>query len=730
MLESESKKIGAVAVLGCGAVVEKFYLPADKMAGADQRIKFVADLKDYDFPAFLNGKKYLKLGYREALDQINEYKCKPESVYIALPNWMHVDASILALGKGFNVLCEKPMALNIADCDLLEKAIITSGKKFAVGMTRRFLPDIQVLKRLIDNKAFGEILSVEVEHGSYYSWYSKTGTYFDRRSHGGLADLGVHYLDMLQYLIGDLEPIEYYDDCKGGIESHFEFYLKKDSIGIRITSSRKYKLKNSIKIVGSLGQGIVYIDENRGVEFKAINNPDIVSRVFPDDFDNTIDPLLLAFRKQFNAFDDCINGKRSEVALFEDGRKVTKLLEWAYSNRRILPIFDLQSQIYKNNRSEVENLGDTNSKVLITGGSGFIGGKLVNRLSLNTNNHLTVPVRSFMTIVELSNYNVHAPLIKSYDYQTCLDLTNEKNIVFHLAYGKSSKEANEVTINGTKNLLRAAAKNNVKSVVVLSTYSVFGRPNGDISVNESFPYKPNLGFYGKSKAVMEKWVLDFAIKNPQMNIVVLNPTCVWGPDSGTYINLPLHLIAENKFCLIDGENSIGNLVFIENLIDAMILVSKNKTCSGNRYIVNDVAVPWSKFFEALLGDKISDVQNYSLDYFDKLTVPGRTGLIDIARALVASDQLRLVLKNNPILSPILKLFWSDGYTKVVNANKALANFSKNCHPPRWLLDLFPVSQSRFSSEMLKSQTGWVPRYSFESGMEITKKWIESTRMAV
>ena len=726
MLNKNKTCSGTVAVLGFGAVVEKYYLPADRIDGKNSRIYCIVDTKNFNNPDILGNIQYIKESYSEGLAKLKNMPIRPQSVYIALPNWMHVEASVMALENGFNVLCEKPMALSISECNILEKSINKTGAKFAVGMNRRYLPSLQVLKKLIDQKIFGEINLIEIKHGSYYSWYSRIGTYFDRRSHGALADMGVHYLDLLLHLLGDIEPTEYRDDSKGGIESHFIYNFKSKSIDIKLEISRKYKLKNQIKIVGKLGEAIVDVDGDSGVNFRSKTNSGIVAKYFQNEFDSSISPIVLAFKRQFDDFDNYINNRKSTIANFDDGKKVTILLDWAYTNKKSIPIFNTMSYINKDAVNKCNVVKIQNMDILVTGGSGFIGGKLVNRLTHDNNNRVTVPIRSFMTIVELSNYNIVTPLIKTFDYKTCLEITKGKTVIFHLANGKNPKDAVDITINGTKNLLMAAAKNGVKSVVVISTYSVFGRPTQDIQVNESYPYKPNLGYYGKTKAIMEKWVLKFANLHRDMNIVVLNPTCVWGPDSGTYFTLPYNLMMENKFCLIEGKKSIANIVFVENLIDAMITVAKCNDISGRRFIVNDISMNWSKFFESLIGLNFCNIPDYSLNEFVQLSTPCFSGFGDIISALIASDHLRAVVKNNSIISPFFKMFWTNGYNKVIEANTSLNKLSQNRNPPPWLLDIFPVAQSVFSSENLRIQTGWRPSFSFDSAMEITKEWAKSS----
>ena len=104
--------------------------------------------------------------------------------------------------------------------------------------------------------------------------------------------------------------------------------------------------------------------------------------------------------------------------------------------------------------------------------------------------------------------------------------------VYHLAVDGGSPDARRVTIEGTRNVVEAAIEAGAECVVVLSTMYVFGFPETDEPVDETAPYRPYGGVYARSKAVMERWCLRRAATSGATRIVVLNPSCVFGPGGG------------------------------------------------------------------------------------------------------------------------------------------------------------------------------------------------------
>lgn len=133
-----------------------------------------------------------------------------EAVYVASPNACHEAQAIALLKAGKHVLCEKPMALNTAQAQEMEKAAKENGKLLMIGFVRRFGNDCAVLKDFIDSGSFGEIYYAKAQYlrrkGCPGGWFGDKS-----RSGGGpLIDLGVHVIDLCRYLMGGPQPVSVY----------------------------------------------------------------------------------------------------------------------------------------------------------------------------------------------------------------------------------------------------------------------------------------------------------------------------------------------------------------------------------------------------------------------------------------------------------------------------------------------------------------------------------------
>src|SRR5215207_7489091 len=86
-------------------------------------------------------------------------------VYIVLPNAMHAEYVIRAAQAGKHVICEKPMAITVEDCDRMMAACKAAGKMLSLGYRLHFEPHNQEAARLGQQKVFGSIKLIEAEHG-------------------------------------------------------------------------------------------------------------------------------------------------------------------------------------------------------------------------------------------------------------------------------------------------------------------------------------------------------------------------------------------------------------------------------------------------------------------------------------------------------------------------------------------------------------------------------------
>ena len=121
-----------------------------------------------------------------------------------LPNALHAEYTIRAARAGKHVICEKPMALTVADCDRMIAACKEAGKMLSIGYRLHFEPHNKEMMRLGQQKVFGDIRKLTAENGMG----STEGWRLDKELAGGgpLMDVGIYCVQGVRYTTG-MEPI-------------------------------------------------------------------------------------------------------------------------------------------------------------------------------------------------------------------------------------------------------------------------------------------------------------------------------------------------------------------------------------------------------------------------------------------------------------------------------------------------------------------------------------------
>ena len=156
-------------------------------------------VKDYGTP---DAKAYVD--YHELLEDKSI-----DVVHVCTPNRSHAEITVAALEAGKHVMCEKPMATTLADCERMVSAAKKSGKRLMIDQNQRLAGAHVKARELIEQGEIGRVITFATafRHGGPETWSIDPGQstwFFDKKraAMGAMADLGVHKTDLIQYLIG------------------------------------------------------------------------------------------------------------------------------------------------------------------------------------------------------------------------------------------------------------------------------------------------------------------------------------------------------------------------------------------------------------------------------------------------------------------------------------------------------------------------------------------------
>ena len=132
-----------------------------------------------------------------------------DAVVAAVPDYLHYPVTMAALEAGLHVICEKPMASNLAQArEMLAKAEAAQVRHM-VMFTYRWAPAIRALERLLSQGYIGRYYDA---HFSYIGDYAREGIYRwkwdEQYGIGGLGDLGAHVIDMARLLVGEIASVQ------------------------------------------------------------------------------------------------------------------------------------------------------------------------------------------------------------------------------------------------------------------------------------------------------------------------------------------------------------------------------------------------------------------------------------------------------------------------------------------------------------------------------------------
>ena len=200
------KRIG---IIGLGMIAQARHIPELKAVDGC-KITAICDIDNLKLESIGDSLGIPhKLRFTDFNDLIN---CEEvDAIEICTPNHLHVPIAVAAINAGKPLNIEKPLSIDLPNCEPITKALQQNPVPNMMSFTYRFMPAIRYAKWIIDNKLIGDILNVDVEYfkdsgfikGRRLEWRfekEKAGT-------GVLGDLGVHLIDMAELLAGKITSV-------------------------------------------------------------------------------------------------------------------------------------------------------------------------------------------------------------------------------------------------------------------------------------------------------------------------------------------------------------------------------------------------------------------------------------------------------------------------------------------------------------------------------------------
>ena len=325
-------------------------------------------------------------------------------------------------------------------------------------------------------------------------------------------------------------------------------------------------------------------------------------------------------------------------------------------------------------------------RCLVTGATGFIGGRLALRLQAE-GRHVRALARASSDRRALDGAGVEVVTGDLADTESLARACTGVGVVFHCAALVSDwarvSEIEAANVLGTRNVLAAAVQAGVPRLVHVSSTDVYGHPG--TRVGEQHRAGGFANWYSQTKRAAEAEVLR-AHRDGSLEVAIVRPATVYGPGSRDVVGEIARALRSGQMLLIDRGRPLAGLCYVENLIDAMLLAAAEPAALAEAFNVSDdLDVTWRRFTDDLAAGLGARGARWSLPY-------------PLAFAL--------------------------GYS-LEHAYRGLRRVTGATLPPllsRQAVQVLGRSQD-FDTARLRERLGWEPGVGYEQGLELTLAWL-------
>jgi predicted dehydrogenase len=265
-------------IIGCGQAATFHFLGIKKDPNPVMEYTAAYDVNEKQLRRF--SKRYKVKPFNNLEDFLHS---DIDAVLICVPHYLHETMTKVVAEAGKHVICEKPMAPTLEECDKMISITKKAGVKFMIAENHRFLPVHKYMKQLLEQDYIGDVFLGRTYEGAYCSSEEfldakRWNFTFDKGGGGVVADQGVHKFTMLNWFLGKVDSAQCW--CGKTINSPpnkaddtaivLLRYKSGAMVSVAISSTTVHPLNNSTELQGT--KGTIYEDHSWQIPLKVLSS--------------------------------------------------------------------------------------------------------------------------------------------------------------------------------------------------------------------------------------------------------------------------------------------------------------------------------------------------------------------------------------------------------------------------------------------------------------------------
>jgi nucleoside-diphosphate-sugar epimerase/predicted dehydrogenase len=529
---------------------------------------------------------------------------QPDVVHLLTPPCSHLPLARIAIKYRAHLYIEKPFAADAADARLILELAREAGVRVCPGHSRLFDPVFVEACRRVRVGEIGRVISVRAEQGFTYEAAARSSripwsyTY----DWGTFDNLICHPLYLACHFLKNPGPPQVVGHNLGsvreaGVEEIRVLVPSETAVGEVSLSLCSAPEVNRLELVGTRGRIVADWQTMAVITTRKSGLPSTVAR-FTGNFATaaglaragigTLVGIATGRVKRYQ-------GLRTIIELFyqslRDGTEPPVAPEEGVLNLLLMDRIKERCAPVLKQRPAASTFS-VRPRILVTGGSGFLGGRLLQTLSARE-----MPARATTRLLSRSQGIPGVQWVES-------DLSREEELrgalcdvdtVFHCAAlcgaPGSLSDYEAVNVRGTIRLLQLAAETGVRNFVHVSSMSVYAAPDDPGAIlDETAPLEPRpaeRGAYTQTKLAADRAVLEFASHHRYPRIVILRPGTIYGPGARLPVGRFRLPSPESRPLIAGGKGVPAGLVYVDDVVEAMLAAAQSSVPTGSVYNITD-----------------------------------------------------------------------------------------------------------------------------------------------